>query len=96
MVAENLRAAARRRRMSLNKLADFAGVNRPHLLRVVAGKAEATVGWLAGVAGALQLDLRDLFDPAVLSDEPTPRVRRTGAPSAGQGKGPARKRARTS
>ena len=49
--------------MSLNRLADFSGLNRPHLLRVVSGKADATVGWLAVVAETLQVELGELFHP---------------------------------
>lgn len=63
MVGANIRKAARHHGYSLNKLADFASVNRPHLLRVVRGDADATVGWLSRVARALDIELRELFAP---------------------------------
>lgn len=69
MAAENIKAAARRRRLGLNRLADFSGLNRPHLLRVASGQADATVGWLAKLANSLQVELRALFDPAVLETD---------------------------
>ena len=73
MVAENIKAAARRTRMSLNRLADFSGLNRPHLLRVTSGKADATVGWLAQLADTLGIELRTLFDPDVLEAPAPPK-----------------------
>ncbi len=74
MVAENIKLAARRRRLSMNRLADFSGLNRPHLLRVTSGKADATIGWLAQLAEHLDVDLRSLFDPSVL-DKNGPKKR---------------------
>lgn len=59
----NIRALAGQRQMSLNRLADFAAVNRPHLLRVVSGKADATVGWLVKVANALGVEIHVLLLP---------------------------------
>ena len=70
MVAANTTAAAHRKRMSLNRLADFSGLNRPHLLRVTSGKADATIGWLAQLADTLGIELSALFDPAVLNSAP--------------------------
>ena len=63
LVAENVSEIAKQQGMSVNKLADFAGVNRPHLTRFLQGKADVTVGWLAQVAEALDVELATLFGP---------------------------------
>ena len=60
-VAVNIRRLLNERGMSVNKLSDFAAVNRAHLTRVLQCEADATVGWLAQVAKALGVDGSELL-----------------------------------
>ncbi len=46
--------------MSLNRLADFAGISRRHLARILNGEQSPTVVMLEKIAGALDLDVVDL------------------------------------
>jgi len=55
IVAENIRIIAKRKKIALIALADFAGVSRAHLFAFLAGKKDVTVGWLAKVAVALDV-----------------------------------------
>ncbi|MBI5495523.1 MAG: helix-turn-helix transcriptional regulator [Deltaproteobacteria bacterium] len=74
VVADNIRLCARRRRVSLNALADFAGVSRAQLYDVLAGRKAASTDWLGKIAAALDLEAWELLKPA----EPE-RVRRPAA-----------------
>lgn len=49
--------------MSLNKLADFAGVSRAQLYNFLSGKNDVTLGWLDSVAEALDIDVLELVVP---------------------------------
>ncbi len=49
--------------MSLNRLADFAGVSRRQLFNFLAGEHDVTLGWLDRVAAALDVDVHDLTTP---------------------------------
>jgi transcriptional regulator with XRE-family HTH domain len=60
-VAAQIRALAERRGMSLNKLADFAGISRSHLGRLLRGAHSPTLEMLAKIAAALDAELRDLL-----------------------------------
>jgi transcriptional regulator with XRE-family HTH domain len=57
----NIRARAKGRRLSSNKLADFAGVGRGYLSDLLAGRKSPTVRTLVKIAAALEVDVRDLF-----------------------------------
>lgn len=57
----NIRRLAVARGISLNRLADFAGVGRRHLFSVLAGDHDPTLGWCARVAAALDVDLVQLL-----------------------------------
>jgi phage repressor protein C with HTH and peptisase S24 domain len=55
-VAANIRSIAKRRRRTINALADFAGVSRAQMFNVLAARTGATVDWLAKVASALDVE----------------------------------------
>ena len=42
--------------MSLDSLADFAGVSRRQLYNFLAGEHDITLGWLAKIAAALEVE----------------------------------------
>ena len=56
VVAENIRTLAAAKAMSLNALADFAGVSRAQLYSVLAETAAPTTDWLAKVALVLEVE----------------------------------------
>jgi len=56
-----IRHLAAERGLSLNKLADFAGVGRRYLYQVLAGESDPTLGWIIKVAEALDVELTQLF-----------------------------------
>ncbi|HYD55046.1 MAG TPA: helix-turn-helix transcriptional regulator [Gemmatimonadaceae bacterium] len=58
----NIKARAKRRRLSANKLADFADVGRGYLSDVLAGHKSPTVRTLVKLATALEVDIRELFE----------------------------------
>lgn len=62
-MAANIRSIARRRGLSLNHLADFAGVSQRQLYAFLAGDVDVTLGWLECVASALEVDVLDLTIP---------------------------------
>ncbi len=62
-LAHNVRRLAARKGLTLVQVADFAGVARPHLERVLALKAGATIPWVAKVAAAIGVDITDLLKP---------------------------------
>jgi transcriptional regulator with XRE-family HTH domain len=55
-VAENIRALAEAKGLSLNSLADFAGVSRAQLYAVLAESAAPTTDWLSKIATVLEVD----------------------------------------
>ena len=64
LLAENIRAAARSRGLSIERLADFAGVSRSQVFSVLAESTSPTVDWLTKVATALELEPSALLTPA--------------------------------
>jgi transcriptional regulator with XRE-family HTH domain len=56
IVAENVRSLAKQKGMTLDGLADFAGVSRRQLYNLLAGKHDVTLGWLEKVAEALDVE----------------------------------------
>jgi len=56
VLARNIRQVAKRRRKSLNALADFAGVSRSQLYDVLAQRKAASVDWIARIATALEIE----------------------------------------
>jgi transcriptional regulator with XRE-family HTH domain len=63
IVAENIRFYASEKSMSLDSLADFAGVSRRQLYNFLSGEHDITLGWLAKVAQALQVEPVVLMTP---------------------------------
>lgn len=61
IIAKNIRALAEEREMSLDSLADFAGVSRRQLYSFLSGEKDATIGWLEKIADALGVELADLL-----------------------------------
>ncbi|MGC4065909.1 MAG: helix-turn-helix transcriptional regulator [Polyangiaceae bacterium] len=61
VVAQNIRGLAENKGISLNALADFAGVSRAQLYAVLAESAAPTTDWLAKVAAVLEVDPARLF-----------------------------------
>lgn len=56
-----IRALAERRRWSGNHLADTAGVSRAQISRLLTLQTSPTIGLLAKIAAALQVNTRDLL-----------------------------------
>jgi predicted transcriptional regulator len=54
--AKNVRNAAETRGLSLNSLADFAGVSRAQMYNVLAGNSSPSLDWMAKVAKVLELE----------------------------------------
>lgn len=61
IVAHNIREYAADRGISLNSLADFAGVSRSQLFNVLAGDSGTTLEWLERIAIALDVEPSDLL-----------------------------------
>jgi transcriptional regulator with XRE-family HTH domain len=62
-IAARIRELARRRRWSQNQLADFAGISRAQLSRILTCQQSPTVMTLGKIAAALDVGLRDLLPP---------------------------------
>ena len=60
-LVSRIRDLTRRRRWSANQLADFSSGGSGYLSDVLAGKKSPTVRTLAKIAGALEVEVRDLF-----------------------------------
>lgn len=60
-IARRITASAKRKNLSVNKLADFAGVSRGYVSELLRGKKSVSVKTLAKIAAALDVDLRDLI-----------------------------------
>lgn len=75
-LAANVRRHRVERGLTQEALAGLAGLEARYVQRIEATAANPTVTVLAALAGALNVDIRALFEPA----EPEPR--RVGRPSA--------------
>jgi transcriptional regulator with XRE-family HTH domain len=60
-LAVRIKTLARGRRLSANKLADFADVGRGYLSDILAGHKSPTVRTLAKLAKVLEVEVRDLL-----------------------------------
>lgn len=60
-VVARVRELAKKRRISLVKLADFAGLSNAHLGRFLAAKQSATLDTLVKLADALDVRVKDLL-----------------------------------
>jgi DNA-binding phage protein len=63
LVARNVRGAARRKRVALTALADFAGVSRSQVFAVLKTDTSPTLDWIAKVATALDVEPWQLLAP---------------------------------
>jgi len=63
LLAKNIRAAARRKGLTINQLADFAGVSRAQVFNVLGCETSATIDWLAKIATALEVEVWQLLVP---------------------------------
>lgn len=61
VLAANIRATARRKRVTLTALADFAAVSRAQMFEVLAMKTSPTIDWLSRVAFALDVEPFELL-----------------------------------
>ncbi len=62
-VGERLRAIRTLRRVTLKTVADRAGLSESFLSQVERGRANASVASLKRIAGALGVNVADLFEP---------------------------------
>ena len=74
-VGERLRVIRGLRRATLRTIAERAGVSESFLSQVERGKASASIASLRRIAGALGVNVADLFEPG---GPPRPRVLRRG------------------
>ena len=63
-IGRRIAAVAKKKKLSVNKLADFAGVGRGYLSEMMRGKKSPTVRTLAKLATALGVEVRDFLPPA--------------------------------
>ena len=63
ILARNIRQQAKRRKLGLNSLADFAKVSRSQLYDVLARRKSASVDWIAKVALVLKVEPWRLLEP---------------------------------
>jgi transcriptional regulator with XRE-family HTH domain len=61
IVADNIRSRAEKKGLTLDGLADLAGVSRRQLYNFLAGKNDITLGWLAKITLALEVDPAELL-----------------------------------
>jgi len=62
-LAYNVRRLAKERRLVLSHVPDFAAVGPRHFWAVMAGERSPTLRWMGQLAGALGVDVRELFRP---------------------------------
>jgi DNA-binding phage protein len=62
-LARNVRATAKRKRVALTALADFAGVSRSQVFAVLKSATSPTLDWIAKVAKALDVEPWQLLAP---------------------------------
>lgn len=63
LLAKNIRATARARKVSLTALADFGGVSRAQVFNILRSSSSATIDWIAKVATALDVEPWQLLAP---------------------------------
>jgi DNA-binding phage protein len=63
LVARNVRTTAKRKRVALTALADFAGVSRSQVFAVLNSATSPTLDWIAKVATALEVEPWQLLAP---------------------------------
>jgi lambda repressor-like predicted transcriptional regulator len=63
LLARNIRATARGKKVSLTALADFGGVSRAQMFNILRCSSSATLDWIAKVASALDVEPWQLLAP---------------------------------
>jgi DNA-binding phage protein len=63
LVARNIRAVAKRKRVAVTALGDFAGVSRSQIFAVLKSHTSPTLDWIAKVAKALDVEPWQLLAP---------------------------------
>jgi len=63
LLAKNIRATARGKKVSLSALADFGGVSRAQMFNILRCSSSATLDWIAKVAAALEVEPWQLLTP---------------------------------
>lgn len=63
VLAKNVRAAIARKGVSIDTVADLAGVSRRQLYSVLSGEYDVTVGWLEKLAEVLDAEVWRLLQP---------------------------------
>lgn len=61
-VAHNIRELRTKQGLSIRKLANMASISFKYLLLIEQAESSPTVDTLSKIAGALGVDIRDLFD----------------------------------
>lgn len=61
VVAKNIKAIRKRKRISQDRLAELAGLNRVHLYRLESGKQSMTLRTLKLIADTLGVKVQDLI-----------------------------------
>jgi transcriptional regulator with XRE-family HTH domain len=59
-IATRIKALARERRLSANKLVDFSGIARGAMSNILTGKKSPTIRTLAKIAKALDVEIKEL------------------------------------
>lgn len=63
LLARNIRALAKKKRIKLTHLADFADTGKSHLFRVLAGETSPSLRWITKMANALDVEPWQLLAP---------------------------------
>ncbi len=61
LLIKRIKELADRKAWSINQLADFSGLSRGYVSRVMRGQCSPTVKTLAKFADGLEVEVRDLF-----------------------------------
>ena len=59
----NIKKLASSKGLSVNRLADFAGLSRGYMSTLLRGQNSPTVATLEKIADVLEVEVRDLFEP---------------------------------
>ena len=60
-VAKRIKELAEARKLTINRLADFAGMSRGYLSKLLRGEQSPTLRTLERIAVALEVEVRDLL-----------------------------------
>jgi transcriptional regulator with XRE-family HTH domain len=63
-LSTRVREIAGRKKVSLNRLADLAGISRSHLARILRGESSPSLAVIGRIADALEVGVRELLPPS--------------------------------